>query len=61
MKIVIVASYSFFLPEPKRVVSRMCMAIPTLPSAFDGLNDHVRHAAFTLVSYKGGCDNRLGS
>jgi len=50
MKIVIAASYQFFLPEPRRVVSRMCMATPTLPSAFDGLNDHVRHVTFTLVS-----------
>ena len=61
MKTVIAASYQFFLPKHRRVLSRMCMAIPTLPSAFDGLNDHVRHATFTLVSYKRGCDNRLGS
>ena len=53
MKIVIAASYQFLLLEPRRVVSRMCMTIPTLPSAFDGLDDHVRHATFTWVSYKG--------
>jgi hypothetical protein len=50
MKTVIAVSYQFFLPEPRRVVSRMCMTIPTLPSAFDGLNEHVRHATFILVS-----------
>jgi len=39
----------------------MPMTILALPSAFDGLNDHVRPTILTLVSYKRGCDNRLGS
>ena len=60
-EIVIAASYKFFLPEPRRVVSRMPMTILALPSEFDGLNDHVRPTILTLVSYKRGCDNRLGS
>jgi hypothetical protein len=61
MKIVIAASYQIFLPEPRRVVSRMCTTIPALPIVFDGLNIHVRHATFNLVGYKRGYDNRLGS
>jgi hypothetical protein len=61
MVVVIAASYQFFLPETRRVESRKRMTIPTLPTAPDRLNDHVRHVTFTLVSFEGGCDNRLGS